>query len=76
MWENGTLDEGLDEAEVVPFEEREALAERDLKLRRAIAERDPVNALVGRMFGKDMEDALVRALWGADRVNPRSLGEK
>ena len=66
----------LDEAETVPVVERPALAERDLKLRRAIAERDPVNALVERMYGKETEEALVRALWGGDRKTPRSADIK
>lgn len=61
----------LDEAEPVPAEERAELAERDLFIRRTIAERDPANVLADRMFGVPLTEKLVRALWGADRVLPR-----
>ncbi len=61
----------LDEGDTVPEAERPALAERDLFFRRTIAERDPANVLGERMFGKELTDRLVRALWGADRELPR-----
>jgi len=61
----------LDEGDPVPEAEQAALAERDLFFRRTIAERDPANILGERMFGKDLTDRLVRALWGADRTLPR-----
>ncbi len=53
----------VNEAEPVPKEERAALAERDLFMRRAIAERDPANRLVVQMFGSELTNILVRALW-------------
>ena len=53
----------VNEAEPVPEEEQAALAERDLLLRRTIAERDPGNLLAVQMFGPELTDRLVRALW-------------
>jgi hypothetical protein len=54
-----------------PKAEQAALAARDLHIRRAIAERDPANVMGERLFGKDLTEQLVRALWGGDRVLPR-----
>ncbi|NJN44722.1 MAG: red chlorophyll catabolite reductase, partial [Anaerolineae bacterium] len=51
----------------VPAEDRPALAARDLHLRRSICERDPANAIAVRLFGEEMTESLVRALWGGDR---------
>lgn len=62
----------LNEGHAVPEAEQAALAERDLLIRRTIAERDPANILGERMFGKPLTDRLVRALWGGDRVLPRA----
>lgn len=62
----------VDEGDPVPREKQAALAERDLFYRRTIAERDPANVLGEKMFGKDLTDRLVRALWGADRQIPFS----
>jgi len=65
----------VDQAEPVPVSERQALAARDLYIRRTIAERDPANAVADRLYGKEMTNELVRTLWGGDRVLPRpSLG--
>ncbi|MQY26122.1 oxidoreductase [Nocardia aurantia] len=64
----------VDAAEPVPAEEQAALAERDLRIRRNIAERDPANVMGERMFGADLTARLVRALWGGDRVSPRPVG--
>ncbi|MDD9370745.1 MAG: hypothetical protein PV358_11580 [Acidimicrobiales bacterium] len=61
----------LDEAEPVPADRRAALAERDLAIRRNIAERDPANVLGVRFFGEETTARLVRSLWGGDRLNPR-----
>lgn len=58
----------VDETEPVAEFEQFALSERDLSVRRAIAERDPANQLVARLFGTEMTDTLVRALWGGDRI--------
>jgi hypothetical protein len=58
----------VDEAQPVPVSERPALAARDLAVRRAIAERDPANTMGVRLFGEELTNTLVRALWGADRA--------
>jgi len=57
----------LDDAEPTPESEREALAARDLAMRRNIAERDPANSLAERFYGKEVTDRLVGSLWGAER---------
>lgn len=64
----------LDAGDPTPEAERAALAERDLFIRRAIAERDPANIMGDRLFGVDLTQRLVRALWGADRQLPRPSG--
>ncbi|ACC81719.1 Red chlorophyll catabolite reductase [Nostoc punctiforme PCC 73102] len=62
-----TLDRWLtwvDTAEPVSEDAREALAARDLALRRSSAERDPGNKFAAQMFGSELTDKLVRSLWG------------
>jgi hypothetical protein len=61
----------LETGHPVPAEDRAALAERDLVLRRTIAERDPANIMGERLFGSALTTELIRALWGADRQLPR-----
>ena len=61
----------VDKSAVVAEEHRPAQAARDQRIRRAIAERDPMNALVQRMYGADLTAKLVRALWGGGRALPR-----
>lgn len=61
----------VNETPATPANERAALAERDLKVRRAIADRDPANVVGEQLFGKDMAEALVRGLWGGDRLSER-----
>ena len=61
----------VDESPDTPESERAALAERDLKVRRAIADRDPANVVGEQLFGKKMADELVRGLWGGDRLSER-----
>ena len=52
----------------------QALADRDLVLRRTICERDAANSLAStRNFPEGYEEVLVRALWGAERTLPRPL---
>ena len=63
----------VDEAEPVPESEREALAARDQLVRRTICERDPANAIVDKLFAREMGDYLVRTLWGGTRTLPRPL---
>lgn len=62
----------VDSAEPVPPADRSALAARDLFLRRSIADRDPANAMGDRLFGPELTNRLVRALWGGDRQLPRA----
>lgn len=64
----------VEAAEAVPEGERADLAARDLRVRRNIAERDPANVMAERMFGPELTQRLVRALWGGDRVLPRPEG--
>ena len=61
----------IEGATAVPADERAALAERDLLIRRTITERDPANVVVDKLFGQDLGRRLVRQLWGADRKLPR-----
>ncbi len=56
----------VDEAEPVAESERDALSERDLFVRRAVAERDPDNKIGVRLFGEELTNKLVRSLWGGD----------
>jgi hypothetical protein len=58
----------VDNAEPVAEEKRAALAERDLTVLRAIAERDPDNQIAVQMFGAELTSKLVRSLWGGDRI--------
>ena len=53
--------------DVVPPEKRAEIAARDLAIRRNTAELDPANALVEKIYGKELTDALVTGLWGGDR---------
>lgn len=64
----------VDTAAPVPVGERAALADRDLAIRRNIAERDPANVMGERMFGAELTQRLVRGLWGGDRMLPRPVG--
>ncbi|MHC5740449.1 MAG: red chlorophyll catabolite reductase [Nostoc sp.] len=67
-----TLDRWLtwvDADEPVPEDAREALAARDLSLRRISAERDPGNKFAAQIFGSELTDKLVRSLWGGDRIS-------
>lgn len=63
----GFLDAGHD----VPASDRAALAERDLIVRRTVAERDPANVMGVRYFGEEMTERLVQSLWGGNRTLPR-----
>jgi hypothetical protein len=59
----------LDQAPPVPTETQAALAERDLRMRRIIAERDPGNAAVTKILGAEFANQLVRSLWDKE-YNP------
>ena len=63
-----------DTAEPTPLEDRDALAAQTEALRRTVAEHDPANEQGVRLFGADVTDQLVAALWGANRTLPRAYG--
>ncbi len=48
----------------IPEDKRTSIAERDLAIRRNTAELDPANAVVEKLYGKELTDGLVRGLWG------------
>lgn len=54
------------QAEPVPSDRRPALAERDLRMRRVTAERDPGNALAAKIFGEELANQLIRSLWSKE----------
>ncbi|MBV6624880.1 MAG: red chlorophyll catabolite reductase [Rivularia sp. (in: Bacteria)] len=53
----------VDEAAAVPENLRSQLAQRDLLIRRSSAEGDPDNQLAVNMFGAELTQKLVKALW-------------
>ena len=57
----------VDAAEPIDDAARPALADRDLHVRRLIAETDPANVLGERYYGEELTQRLVGALWGAER---------
>ena len=56
----------IEQATPVPAEAQTILAERDLRMRRTIAERDPDNAIAEKIFGAEFTNQLVQALWSKD----------
>lgn len=62
----------FDDPDIVPENEREAMAARDLYMRQTICERDPANVIADRLFGKEMADELIETLWGGNRTLPRA----
>ena len=63
-----------DDVPLVPSDERQALFDHTVAIRRTVAELDPANHIAVRLFGQDIADRLVEALWGAHRVLPPALG--
>ena len=61
----------FDKSAILPVEQRADQAARDERIRREIALRDPMNEMVERMYGTELSDRLVNALWGGNRVLPR-----
>ncbi len=61
-----------DDAEPTEPEERAGLAQLTEDLRRVVAVKDPANSVATRLFGQDITDNLVSALWGEHRVLPRA----
>lgn len=53
----------VQEAEPVAAEAQTALRDRDLLIRRTSAERDPGNKLAMQMFGTELTEKLIEALW-------------
>jgi hypothetical protein len=53
----------VNQAEPVPLDDQTALAKRDLQMRRISAERDPGNAVATKIFGAELANQLVQALW-------------
>lgn len=51
----------------IPESKRAEIAARDLAIRRNTAELDPANAVVEKIYGKELTDGLVKGLWGGDR---------
>ncbi|MDJ0707390.1 MAG: hypothetical protein QNJ46_29300 [Leptolyngbyaceae cyanobacterium MO_188.B28] len=56
----------VNEAEPLPEEAQATLVKRDLFVRRTAFERDPGSKWLMQMFGQELTDTLVRALWGGD----------
>jgi len=54
------------QAEPVPVDRRPLLAERDLQMRRIVAERDPGNAVAIKIFGAELANQLIRSLWSKE----------
>lgn len=54
------------QAEPVSVDRQSSLAERDLQMRRTIAERDPGNAVAVKIFGTELAERLIRALWSKE----------
>jgi len=61
----------LDDPESLPERLQPAQADRDLYVRRQIAETDPANSLAEKLLGKALTERLVRSLWGGGRTLPR-----
>ena len=56
----------VQQATPVPADAQAGLAERDLMMRRISAERDPGNAVAAKIFGVELADRLVQALWSPE----------
>lgn len=58
----------VEAATPVPEARRQALASRDLFVRRTICQRDPANVVVEKLFGAELGQFLVDTLWGGTRT--------
>ncbi|MBD1875500.1 red chlorophyll catabolite reductase [Nodosilinea sp. FACHB-131] len=54
------------QAEPVSVGRQSALAKRDLLMRKTVAERDPGNVVAKQIFGAELADQLICALWSKD----------
>ena len=61
----------VEKSAILAPQDRPAQAARDELIRKEIALRDPMNEMVQRMYGPELSNRLVNALWGGDRVLPR-----
>ncbi len=57
----------FEKSEIIPEAKRPTQAARDEFIRREIALRDPMNAMVEKMYGRPLTAKLVDALWGGGR---------
>ncbi len=57
----------VNKSAIVPEADRPVQAARDEFIRREIAVRDPMNAMVEKMYGRPLTAKLVDALWGGGR---------
>lgn len=60
----------VDRATPISADVQAVLAERDLRIRRISAERDPGNATAAKIFGAEFADQLVRSLWSKESTTP------
>lgn len=63
----------IDEATPTPIENQQALAQRDLWLRRYAIERDPVNSYSEKLLGEELARDLVKTMWGGNRTSQRLI---
>ena len=63
----------FDEATPTPIENQQALAQRDLWLRRYAIERDPVNSYSEKLLGEELARDLVKTMWGGNRASQRLI---
>ena len=61
----------VDKSGILPASARPAQAARDELVRKSVAVRDPMNEFVQGMYGAEMTEKLVNALWGGGRALPR-----
>lgn len=62
----------VNQAKTIGTEQQLPLSERDLYLRKNIAERDPANIMAEKIFGPELTTRLVGALWGKSRSASRA----
>ncbi len=60
----------VDKADRIPEDQWQTQQDRDEVIRKEIADRDPMNEMVERMYGKEQADRLTNALWGGGRKLP------
>ena len=63
----------VDQATPLPAEQQAVISERDLMIRRTVAQVDPANVVGEKLFGKELCQQLVTTLWGGNRQLPRAI---